>query len=344
MWKRLLLSLLSYRRAEAIKTGFAVVLYYSGIAYLLGRWRGRGATILLYHSVGGEGVFSDNVVALGRFAEQMAWLSRRRRIVSMTTLLERLSAGAPIPSDWVVITFDDGYRDNATRAVPVLRRHEATASFYVTWEVLEDGRPFFYDEIESLLLACADRSIEVPVAGRIRRYSLATPAARRECALRLVLSIREAPDAERRRFVEDLRRRLTLPLPEPEPTTRGLYLDAADLREMVDAGMEIGSHTLTHPDLAGLDGETLRRELQQSKKRIEGLAGRPVHGLAYPYGKASHFDDRVEAEVARAGYAYALTTVTGCVRPGTDPFALPRVGVRDTSLARLKVSLLGVHL
>ena len=110
-----------------------------------------------------------------------------------------------------------------------------------------------------------------------------------------------------------------------------------ELRGLAERGVEIGSHTVTHPHLTRLTDSDLRRELEDSRARIEDELGRPCPLLAYPYGEN---DDRVRAAARRAGYtaAFALRETFS----PADPFALPRVDLyrKDTPLrARLKTTL-----
>src|SRR5690242_4553527 len=110
--KRFLLAFLRYEEAERAKTSFATFLYYSGIAFFLSFFRPKGTAIVMYHSVTNDHVFWDNVVAPKLFEHQIAYLSRHYEIVPLSRLVERLRAGQPVPKKWVVLTFDDGYRDN----------------------------------------------------------------------------------------------------------------------------------------------------------------------------------------------------------------------------------------
>jgi len=101
------------------------------------------------------------------------------------------------------------------------------------------------------------------------------------------------------------------------------------LQEVAERGVEIGSHTVSHPHLPELGDHELHSELRESRERIEDRLGRPCRVLAYPYG---HHDARVRAAARAAGYSAAFT-----LEPPTgvfEPSAVPRVGVyrRDTPL------------
>lgn len=112
----------------------------------------------------------------------------------------------------------------------------------------------------------------------------------------------------------------------------GRLLDATELRQMHAAGMEIGSHTVSHARLPDLDDGALTRELVDSMAAIEDAVGAPVTSFAYPYGL---FDARCEEAVRRSGYTAACTTRTGWAMRDGDPLKLRRLTVfNDDSLSR----------
>ena len=104
-------------------------------------------------------------------------------------------------------------------------------------------------------------------------------------------------------------------------------LDEAGLRELASAGVEIGSHGLSHRALPGLGDEELRRETAQSRARLEDAVGAPVATFCYPYGA---FDDRSVSAVRDAGYRAATVIRSGIDADLSDPFRLRRVPVRGT--------------
>ena len=105
-------------------------------------------------------------------------------------------------------------------------------------------------------------------------------------------------------------------------------MDAAQVREWLAAGHDIGSHTLTHPFLTRLPADQAREEISASKKRLEDLFGRPVEHFCYPYGD---WNPAVRDVVIEAGYRTACTMEFGVNDAGTSPFALKRLMARYRS-------------
>jgi peptidoglycan/xylan/chitin deacetylase (PgdA/CDA1 family) len=107
----------------------------------------------------------------------------------------------------------------------------------------------------------------------------------------------------------------------------------AELRELSQQGIEIGSHTLTHPHLTTLDQEELERELRESRERLEDELSAPCRFLAYPFGDE---DEGVRAAARASGYAAAFA-LPG-TQTGTDLYAVPRVGIwREDGPFRVRV-------
>ncbi len=104
-------------------------------------------------------------------------------------------------------------------------------------------------------------------------------------------------------------------------------MTADDVRRVADAGVEVGSHTLTHRRLPTVDDAALQDEIGHSRVSLQDIIGGPVDGFCYPYGAAG---EREVTMVAKAGYGYACAVGA---RAFDGPHALPRtyIGDRDTS-------------
>lgn len=121
------------------------------------------------------------------------------------------------------------------------------------------------------------------------------------------------------------------------PGDPGKLLARCDIASLASAGADLGSHSMTHPDLRKLDDARLDHELTESKRLIEESTGRECSTFAYPFGL---YDDRVVAAVRRAGYRMAFGWLPG----PWDPFAAPRLpGPPRHGALRLAVKMLGVR-
>jgi len=108
-------------------------------------------------------------------------------------------------------------------------------------------------------------------------------------------------------------------------------LSWSQVAEMARHGVELGAHTVTHPNLTALDDESLEREVRTCRAQIEQRTERRVRAFCYPRGD---FDPRVKAAVREAGYDLACTTMEGCVTPATHPFSLRRTFIANDDTMR----------
>jgi peptidoglycan/xylan/chitin deacetylase (PgdA/CDA1 family)/GT2 family glycosyltransferase len=101
-------------------------------------------------------------------------------------------------------------------------------------------------------------------------------------------------------------------------------IDRNGLRALAEHGIEVGSHTRSHPRLVELSGDEVRKELESPVADLAELGLGPPRAFAYPYGV---WNREIAEAVERAGYEAAFTVAPGVVAPGADRFALPRIEV-----------------
>ena len=114
----------------------------------------------------------------------------------------------------------------------------------------------------------------------------------------------------------------------PDGEVSAALMDAAQIREWLAAGHQIGSHSLTHPRLTQIDPKAAREEICSSKKLLEDQFGLPINHFCYPYGD---WNPAIRDLVADAGYLTACTTEFGVNKHGDSPLALKRITARYPS-------------
>jgi peptidoglycan/xylan/chitin deacetylase (PgdA/CDA1 family) len=267
--------------------------------------------IIMLHGVG------DDAYPVGQFRRQVEYLRRRFRIVHLDTLVELASDPRYRPRGELVLTFDDGHRNNATRAYPILRELDVPATFFVCPGNIESQEWIW--------------TLDVLI--RLRRMD---PGLRAELARGWHLPSSEVepvhswfkglPTDARDRALAELRQ-----ASDYVPTARDRdYYDVMTWDQLLSLDprlITIGSHTLTHPMLAHCTAEERETELAQSQRWLERRVGRPVRHLCYP---SSSIDDDVVRR-ARAFYDSAVVVEGGLVRPGrVDLHRLPRIPTAET--------------
>ncbi|HZF39326.1 MAG TPA: polysaccharide deacetylase family protein [Blastocatellia bacterium] len=308
-----------------IKQASLNLLRVSGAFDLMRLARRRHALILTYHrfSPGGEGANGGAAEKTPAkiFAAQLEYLTKHYNVVPLSRLAESIGSRGQPPPRLAAITIDDGYRDAYEIAYPLLRRFGAPATLFVPSDFI-DGRAWIWtDKARFLTRRAVSQRLAIKIGGQELRLDLDNPSSRRAAAERVNATLKRLPEEIKEEAIERLARALGVALPQKAPDEFG-PIAWAEAREMQANGIEIGSHTLTHPILTRVGDERLRLELQESRSRLEEVLRRRIEQFCYPNGD---YDERVRSEVARAGYSVAVTCAGGLNKRGDDPLALRRI-------------------
>ncbi|MBL8331304.1 MAG: polysaccharide deacetylase family protein [Rubrivivax sp.] len=263
-----------------------------------------------------------------RFERQIRYLRSTFNILTVSEAMRRLDLGEPLPERALSVTFDDGYLDNLTRALPVMQRYDVPFSVYVPTGGLEEGTMLWWDRVVALLAGTRRFELDlrdVGLALQSEPLSLrgVTAAANAERVLDLLWSL-DRPECER--CIALLEQVLG---PVDGRATRAERLSPEQVRELRRQGVEIGAHSVTHPNLALADEATARSEMLQSRRTLESLLQEPVSGFAYPGGRLQTTAQRLSREL---GFSYALATLPGTNRPDYERSRLRRIGMPDAEL------------
>lgn len=289
--------------------------------------------IFVFHRVlpAPDPLFPDEVDTVA-FDRMLGWIASWFRILPLADGIAQLRRGE-LPARAAAITFDDGYADNLTQALPILQRHHAPATLFVATGFLDGGRMWNDTVIEAVRrtpLTHLDLG-----AIDMGRVAVGSVAEKRHAIGELIPRIKHLPPLARERHVAAVAEASQATLPDD------LMMASAQLREWHRAGMGVGAHTVTHPILATTDAETARQEMLDSKRWLEALLGERIGLFAYPNGKPGQ-DYRAEHAglAADVGFDAALATVWGAARRDSDVFQLPRFTPWDRTKYRFGARLL----
>ncbi len=285
------------------------------------RW--RGLLVLNYHRIGDpavtpldRGTFSATAA---HFDQQLAILTRSADVISPADL----AAIPPTsPGRYVIITFDDGYRDNFELAFPMLRHHHLPATFFIPTGLIDDRRLAWWDEIAWLVRhATASTLALAPWVTR------PVPLDDREAAIRTLLACyKQLPGDQTTPFRAAI---ATATGAEPPASLAAdTWMTWEMIRALHDAGMTIGAHTVNHPLLARLPLADQRAEIVHSRDRIHTQLGVRPTAFAYPVGQRDSFDTTTRALLAGAGFSHGFSFYRGMQRlDRLDPLDIRRTGI-----------------
>lgn len=218
-----------------------------------------GCPILRYHKVQDLVIYDKFNVNVGDFEKQMEYLFKKNfRTISLDEYVRYDNNNEEIPSNYFVLTFDDGYEDFYINALPILKKYNFKATVFIVSGLIGHVNKW---DIEKGYSAC--------------------------------------------------------PL-----------MNKTMIREVVKEGIEIGSHTVTHPDLSRCSDDVIDCELNESKRVLETIIGSKINFLAYPFGK---FKEQVRAIAIKNHYVRALATSSDVYN---DKFTIGRIGVVNGVSAR----------
>ena len=278
----------------------------------------RRLSILFYHRVPArpDSLFPHEPDA-SSFDQRMRLVARSFNVLSLGEAVNHLAAGS-LPPRALVITFDDGYADNAEVALPILRRHGLTATFFVATGFLDGGR-MWNDSVIECVRATTKPALDLEAFG-LGRLSLTDAGDRRAAIEQLLPRIKYLTLAQREEAIVRLQAMTgvaALPI--------DLMMRTDQVRKLHLAGMEIGAHTVRHPILGSLTLGEAEIEIGESKRCLEAMLDAPVDVFAYPNGRPGQDYTAEHARlVERLGFRGAVTTATGVAQTGDDLFQLPR--------------------
>ncbi len=323
------------------KEMLAQVAAKTGVTWLLESLPGRSSLLILnYHRVGeaaatpyDSGTFSCNGA---EFDWQIGWLKKHFPILNLRQALDVVHGRATPKHTSVLITFDDGYRDNYDVAVPVLRRHDLSATFFLPTAFVGTGSLPWWDEIAYML-----KRTEQPRVRLIYPAKAEFDLADRPTAIRNVLNFyKQAGSLDTEQFLNDLA--AATDRERPGATAERCFLNFDEAREMQVAGMSFGSHTHTHEILSKHTYARQLEELTVSRGILERELGGEIDTLAYPVGQPNCFSEDTYAALRAAKYSTAFSFYKGVNVPGSiAPLDVLRAGVDGESreIFRLRAAM-----
>ncbi len=294
------------------------LLYASGLLGLYHRLRNAGSlTVVMFHRTLSPDdprwrtCDPDYTLSIAHLSESLVFFKRHYNVVSLARVLEARRTGAALPPRALLITFDDGWSDNADYALPALQRAGLPALMFVVADAVGTQQPFFQ---ERLISAWRRGALQVSELARVMAPVLAGPWMPRDesiASLRQAIARLEGLDAEQRRGLLQ---------PYLQALDDGLrhMVDAGELHKLQAGGMALGLHGKTHTPMthaADIDAELggARADLA----RHLGQPGPTAESMSFPHG--SH-NAEIAERARQAGYELVFTSV-----PVLNPVA-PRLG------------------
>jgi peptidoglycan/xylan/chitin deacetylase (PgdA/CDA1 family) len=284
------------------------------------------------------------VVSPATFEKQLQWLKEHCTVLPLHTLMQARTEGILRPRS-IAITFDDGYLNNLTKALPLLEQYDLPATFFIPTRNLLDGHPFWWDELQALLLGqhplpvrlsltIGEESIDEALEAALHPeqaeaiagwdYTKPPPCLRASLFLKLWEAIRALSYSGQQQALTRLKEwagieRLAVPA----------LISIRELETLAKHPLiSLQAHTVSHAALGLLPAGRQLEEIYGGKMELEGMIAQEVDYLAYPYG---HYNRDTLALSREAGFKAAFTTEPRPLRRGGNPYAIGRAAMEEAT-------------
>lgn len=286
--------------------------------------------ILRYHSIQDPGrnfyAVPSIVISPKEFERHVRYFTKRYNVISMDEVVDCIREGRQFPENAIVFTFDDGYADNYI-AYKILKKYGATGTFYLVVGCIGDEQPLWLAEVYQLIKFTTKGEFEVEVDGENHRFRL-TDSNRYKVMRDLMWLIKSNDLETRARVMDQLRSQLKWDEVRSKLPDLPVMLSWDQVREMVQNGMTIGGHTMSHANLPNAKPEEAYREVQLCKQTLERKLGIEVKHFSYPNGGCDiYFSEKTEGYIKEIGFLSAVTSEEGLVAFSDHYFSLRRVRV-----------------
>jgi peptidoglycan/xylan/chitin deacetylase (PgdA/CDA1 family) len=306
------------------------------------------ALVLMYHRVENTKIDPWGLsVSPENFESQLMILKETGLVRHINDLGENIYSNKTIKPA-IIITFDDGYIDNYTNAMPLLEKYELPATFFISTLNIDKQKGFWWDELMDIILSSQELPsrikfewgqgrIDFELAGEesltdeinhkheLWDGSMPPPTLRAELYMELWELISTLKFVEQQIVMDELRRFLGK---EPGFNHKNYSMSQDQLIELGSSNLfTLGGHTTTHPILTAHFREYQREEIKKNKEFLESLTKKKVETFSFPHGK---FNDETIAELKDLGFKTAFTTNGKSVEKiGENPFLIGRYQVNN---------------
>ncbi|WP_157368904.1 polysaccharide deacetylase family protein [Zavarzinella formosa] len=295
--------------------------------------------VVMYHGVTREPLPFFNWCQLdaGSFEQQMRFLADEYAVLPLTEVVDRLTAHRPLPEHTAVVTFDDGFRNVATTAYPIMERHQIHSTVFVVTGLVGTHQPPWTDRLFQTIANTPVSSVTFEGTD----WPLTTPERRSSAHRAICKRLKQIDNDRKEEHLRELFRQLG-GCPEVSPDSPLATMGWDEIGHLSRGGLiSFGSHTHTHPILSRCSPEAQREELTRSRDILRDRLG-SADLFAYPNGTRGDFTDDTKRLLAETGYRCGLATVPGLNGANADLFELRRVNVgADEGFSQFQLNMIG---
>lgn len=271
------------------------------------------------------------------FIKEIDFLKRYFYVLSLDEAADTLSKGRYFSRPAVVLTADDGYKDNYDLAFPILKENNTPFTIFLNTGVIGTDKVNWYDRLADVISGTSKKCVRSPAADDHAELPLRTLAFKRKAYLKIVRHLKYLSRKERENYLHDIEHQLGASGHDR------MMLNWEEVNLMKKSDIVFGAHTHNHQILTTLPVEDAKNEIKTSKDIIEQQIKQPVNHFAYPNGRAEDFSQEHKEYCRFIGFKSVSSTITGSNHASDDVWCLKRVGA-ESPLCVFAVTLLRAFL
>lgn len=296
---------------DAAKTIVSGALYHSGALFMIKKlFRAPNSIkILCYHRITDD-CFDPLCmnIKVDVFEEMVRHLKKNYNIMPLEKAVGLLKSGESAPQNTIVITFDDGYRDNYTNAFPILKKYDVPATIFLTAGAINNGDTLWYSAVVDAFEKTDKTYVDLRYLS-LGAYPLVSNSDKLKAAKEAAIYSKYFKKEERDIFLKNILKELGVNCQNGSNSHSMLTWD--DIKIMKDSGVSFASHGMYHSILTTLTPEQAQFEICSSKRLIKEKAGIEVSLFSYPNGEPNDFNKEIVEMLRSCGYLAACSLIKG---------------------------------
>ncbi len=316
---------------QKIKLLMCQFLYYTGLLHLM-LWcfskirRNHSAVIINYHSFvvdANQAMETTPTVThrISNFREELKFLKKHFDVVPLDAVVDKLKEKKVFQNPAVAITVDDGLKNNFDTLFPVLKDAGVPVTIFLATGMIGTDRRIWVDRLAEVILSTKAPVLALNGIFENEIFTFHGIEQRRSTYSKILNRLKDVDMQQRDVYLKQIERELGA----PEAQDR-VMLNWDEVRVMEKNNIYFGAHTVTHPILTNMPLEAAKKEIVDSKKKIEQELGIQVKHFAYPNGRPKDFNKELKQFCEEIGFESVCTCDYGNNIEAADVFALKRIG------------------
>jgi len=276
--------------------------------------------VIMYHGINTKkDVWSIGSIDTNEFEKQIKYLKKTHKILSLKETCEIINEKKRFPKRGVVITFDDGYKDNYKNAFPILKKYKIPATIFLTTGHIGKEKIFWWNKLAHVLYYTKLKKIDLGNYGNI---SIPNKNNIYLFLYKIIDEFKYKNIAERDNLIEIILKQSDVEI--SEDINKELMASWDEIKEMSENNIDFGAHTVNHPILTNISLKQAEYEILQSKKDIEKKINKPINTFSYPNGKKRDFNSDIINILKKYGFICAVTNIPKMVSSKTNLYEIGR--------------------